>query len=284
MGIDAHALNLLRYANRKRGGLGSTITIGRMAVHLGPRAHKRWTNAAPTSAPTYGDGILREHFGATSVDSIDNSDYEGATIVADLNQPMPPDNSTGYDSVLDFGCMEHIFDVRQAMSNMTSLCRVGGTILHILPANGYCGHGFYQFSPELFFSYYTPQNGFAGTEVFLADLLDTNHWYKVTPPSNGRRVNIRSGREICVIVYTERVAQCPAGTIQQSDYVHEWSTPATAIRRDWKPARAAIREWLFGIPLLTRFAHDLDSALSPKAPKRLGRHNRDLTKIRVDAF
>lgn len=290
MGIDAHAINLLDHARKRRGDLGNTVTLGRMVVHLGPRARRRWTGAPATVGTVYGESLLAGHFGATRVDAIDNSDYEGATIVADLNHPLPPRHLGAYDSVLDFGCMEHIFDARQALRNITGLCRIGGMILHVLPANGYCGHGFYQYSPELFFSYYTPRNGFGHTEVFLADPLDPRYWYKVAPPAAGRRVNVRSGSELLVIVCTQRVAEVADFAIQQSDYVHEWESPSAAtpdpapaasVPPRWRAARAAIREWLFGVPLLARAAHELDSAFSPVAPKRLGRRNPDLVRIRM---
>ena len=285
MGIDAHALNALAWSRKRRGGLGDAVTIGRMAVHLGPRERKRWTGAADEDALVYGEPLLIGHFGASTVESIDNSDYEGATHVADMNHALPRDLHGRYDSVLDFGCLEHIFDLRQALQNITALCRVGGTILHVLPSNGYCGHGFYQFSPELFHSYYTERNGFGNTEVFVADLLDARHWYRVTAPRNGERVNLRSGREMLVIVCTDRVREVPALEIQQSDYVHEWTeeAPPPTSKSTRQVARARLREWLFSVPMLATAAHELDAMLSPAAPKRLTARNRHLERIRVDA-
>lgn len=264
MGIDAHALNLLHRVRP----LGRTVTLGRMAVHLGPKERQRWTGADRAAPVVYGDGVLRQ-FGATEIDAIDNSPYEGANIVADLNKPL----SVGqYDSVLDFGCMEHIFDVRQALANITGLCRVGGQIHHILPANGFCGHGFYQYSPELFFSYYRE------VEVHVADLLDTRHWYRVSPPTNGRRVNLQSGRELLVIVSARRT-EAADGEIQQSDYLHEWATPDSQVPKSaMTQRRARLREAMFAIA--PRLAHVIDSNLAPEAPKAL-RKSPYLTKIRV---
>lgn len=284
MGIDAHAHHLLRYA-RRNGPLGSTVTLGRMVVHMGPKARQRLTGAAPEVRTVYGEEVLAREFGATSVDSIDNSSYEGATIVADMNQPLP-ESVGSYETVIDFGCMEHIFDVRQALRNITSLSAPGGRILHVLPANGYCGHGFYQYSPELFFSYYTPRNGFEDTEVFVADLLDTRHWFKVSPPSSGRRVNLRSSSEMLVLVMTRHARAVEDFEIQQSDYVYEWAQgdeqstprPASAV------FKARLREWLFGNALTSRFAHELDSALAPAAPKRLNARHPALKRLRTSEF
>ena len=82
MGIDAHAVHLLRHATRKYGPLGRTVTLGRQSLHLGPRAMKRWTGLDAASGSVYCESMLKEHFGASVVDSIDNSPYEGATHVA----------------------------------------------------------------------------------------------------------------------------------------------------------------------------------------------------------
>ena len=70
-----------------------------------------------------------------------------------------------------------------------------GVILHVLPANNFNGHGFYQFSTELFYSLYSPKNGYEETVVFLADLADNEVWYKSLQSSNAKRVQFISNTE-----------------------------------------------------------------------------------------
>ena len=97
--------------------------------------------------------IFTEIFKAKSVSSLDNSSYENADEIIDLNLPI----NKGYkefDSVIDFGTSEHIFNVSQCLKNISSLCKINGQIIHCLPSNNSCGHGFWQFSPELFFQLY----------------------------------------------------------------------------------------------------------------------------------
>ena len=149
MGIDIHALQLLKHNQKTNGKLGRTITLGRLSVLLGPKLAKKWVG---TDQGAWCEDLLMRHFGATEVDSIDNSDYEGAKIVFDYNQPVPKELHQQYDTVIDFGCSEHIFDVAQVFKNTADICKIGGRILHILPADNFCGHGFYQFTPEFFFS------------------------------------------------------------------------------------------------------------------------------------
>ena len=278
MGVDTHGLNLLGYAHRKHGPLGRTITLGRQAVHLGPYAIRRWLGP-DSRQDDYCEDLLASRFGATSVDSIDNSQYENATIVADLNLPIPNQFSGGYDSIIDFGCLEHIFDVAQALRNVAAMCKIGGRILHLLPSNGFCGHGFYQFSPELFFSCYSAENGFDETELYFADLLDTSHWYRITPPEPGKRINVRSSHEIYVIVVTKRVAATQP-SIQQSDYVHAWRSPTPKQDIRHPGVISIVREFVLRHNVVARFVRVIDSMLTSRVPKTLRGHP-NLTRVRA---
>lgn len=269
MGIDTHSLHLLRYATQKSGGLGNTITLGRLTVLLGPHASRKWLG---TTTGAYCEPLLKERFGASKVDSTDNSTYEGATIVADLNHPVPEALVGQYDAVLDFGCTEHIFDVAQSLRNVTSMCKLGGLILHVVPANGFCGHGFWQFSPELFFSWYCASNGYVDTEVYLADLNDSGNWYRVAAPTDGRRVNVRSSDELYVLVVTRRITT-KRTDVQQSDYEFTWAQSSGKTMQPHTPGRfARVREILSKTKLTARPAYRLDSMISGNGPRPLRSH------------
>ena len=289
MGIDLHGLNFLRYAT-KGGVFGRTVTIGRQEVFLNEPTARRVLGKA-YSPEQYGEGLLIRHMGASSVDSVDASSYEQATILHDMNSPLPQQYHRQFDTAIDGGCCEHVFNVTQALWNCSMLCKPGGQIIHILPANNFCGHGFWQFSPELFFALYSTSNGYADTEVFLADLMDTRHWFKVEKPANGRRVNVHSSTEAYVLVRTTlRNADFTFSEVQQSDYVHVWNegTPGTAARRSMisKIARfipaystlaAAYRRWRYFISRtkLNRLHPDLTRVaiadICPGGRSQLGR-------------
>ncbi len=225
MGIDAHSLNWLRYAKSKYHDFGKTITIGRQELHV-PESVLRAALRLDSSYENdkYCELLLRDHFGSSVVDSMDNSGYENASIIHDMNQPLPPAVGCEYDTVLDIGCLEHIYNAPQALRNCSLLCKAGGQIIHALPANNFCGHGFWQFSPELFFSLYSSENGYADTEVFLADLADLDRWFKVKRPGNGQRINISSRTPVYVLVRTILEGTDFAHDhVQQSDYVYNWT-------------------------------------------------------------
>lgn len=225
MGIDFHAFNFLRYSASK-GAFGRTITIGRQELVINSVALSRLVQPSSTYEPSpYCDNILVDQFGATTVDSIDNCEYEGASHILDLCRPVPIYMHGSYDTVIDAGTTEHIYNAPQALRSMSELVSPGGQVIHILPANNYCGHGFWQFSPELFFSLYTEKNGYRDTEVFLADFINKWRWFRVSAPRDGQRVNVASFGELYVMVRSVRTGEnFSHDDVQQSDYIHEWQT------------------------------------------------------------
>ena len=240
MGIDLHNLGLLGYAQDRGVSFGRTIGIGRQALFIDAPDLDRYralrglaTLAEPATEPgraRYFEPLMSQWFGAATVDSVDASAYEQATLLHDMNLPWLADQAGlgSYDAVLDFGCLEHVFDFPVAWRNCTSLCRVGGHILHSLPANNLTGHGFYQFSPELFFNLYRAKNGFELVGLWFAQKADPKHWWKVANPSTvRRRVTLRNSHEVYMLVVARKVADLghmPAP--QQSDYAQqEWVEP-----------------------------------------------------------
>jgi len=237
MGIDLHNLNFLAHAQDLGVHYGRTVAIGRQALFVEPRAlqaHQRLrghTAALPgpgePGAPAYFEPLMAQWFGAQEVASVDASAYEGASLVHDMNLPWPRSAAAcgQFDAVLDFGCLEHVFDFPTAWRNCVDLCRVGGHVLHALPANNLSGHGFYQFSPELFFNLYQPARGFELQALFFALRADPAHWWRVASPlAVKRRVNLCNSHEVYMLVLARKLAEpgdLPAP--QQSDYAQaEW--------------------------------------------------------------
>jgi hypothetical protein len=263
MGIDVHGLNLLRYS-KSFGDFGKTVTIGRQGLDVSEAQLRSAIEIrSDHKKERYIETLLLRHFGADGVDSIDNSDYEHATTVHDMNAPIPSGLEQVYDTVIDGGCLEHIYNVPQALRNCSLLCKPGGQILHILPANNFCGHGFWQMSPELFFSLYSFERGYCDTDVFLADLSNTNTWFKVAPPKDGRRVNVHSSSELYVLTRTVR-RQVPfsQNNVQQSDYIFGWQNGATNAGSPQSPAIRGVKALVQG------FKRSISRALPPFAMRR----------------
>ena len=226
MGIDTHGFNFLRFA-QGFGPLGKTVTLGRQWVALNAAAQTRLLGLKDESQAYTGfcENMLKQHFGATAVDSLDVSAYEGASILQDMNQPLGADLASRFDTVIEYGTIEHVFDIAQALRNVARLCKApGGQILHAQIANNFCGHGFWQLSPELFYSLYSPENGFADTEIFLAELGNSARWYRIRRPPPGQRLNIMSEDRLYVLVRTVRAELRDTFSVFQSDYVSQWQS------------------------------------------------------------
>ncbi len=92
--------------------------------------------------------------GFGQVETMDFSDYEGAQHLADLSKPLAKKYHNRFDFVLDGGTLEHVFDIPQAFRNVFAMLRPGGTFVSINGLTGWPGHGFYQFQPDLVWSYW----------------------------------------------------------------------------------------------------------------------------------
>lgn len=213
MGIDFHVFAFLKYSRLQDGAFNDTLTLGRQSINF---------NVVGFEEGAYSDKMFVALFESTKVDAIDNSKYEGANLNFDMNLPLPSHLGEMYDTIVDAGCLEHIFDVTQALKNISSLCKRGGHIIHVLPSNNFCGHGFYQFSPELFFSLYSEENGYGETEVFIADLNCEKYWYRAIPPEPGHRIEIMSETPLYVLVKTKKISNLSDLNVQQSDYMYMW--------------------------------------------------------------
>lgn len=276
MGIDIHSRNFIAYAARRQ-TLGCVATIGKQNLMV-PQDITQFGN--------FCESWLMQRLGATLVDSYDNSDYEGATHVADLNEPLAPKRR--YNTVIDCGCSEHIFNVPQALRNISLLCENGGQVIHVLPANNFCGHGFWQFSPELFFSLYSAANGYHETEVFLADLANRHAWFEVTCPRDGRRAEIRSRTEVYALCRTVKRSEIFPGNIQQSDYMHAWGAKPDSRSHPTQTSGMA-RRIMTRIPALQRFGRFVylkarESVNAVTNSKRLSSRNRHLKRRSISTL
>ena len=237
MGIDnAAAKMLLLLRNEPGADFSKTIMLGRQHNYVGP--FLRWAiqrnlgvprKAMPLAAE-YADEFL-ETLGIVNPAILDVSNYEGATILHDLNLPIPIEHKGQYSTVIDIGASEHIFNIPQALQNLKDLCSINGHLLIISPANNWLGHGFYQFSPELFFRTFDTQSGFDIRKLFLIKLkLSGDTWYELSDPKRlGRRGTIVTRNRCYVALLATKISGENGQDLpQQSDYETAWESPNTS--------------------------------------------------------
>ena len=177
-----------------------------------------------TEAGGFAEPLLKL-LGAEHTTSIDASAYEGAAVVHDMNLPIPEDLKHAFSLVIDAGTLEHIFNFPTAIKSCMEMVAEGGHLLLMTPANNFTGHGFYQFSPELFFRIFSGGNGFEVDRVIVCETSPEASWYQVMDPARARRrVELTTSRPAYLMVQARRVRLAPIFTEipQQSDYTVLW--------------------------------------------------------------
>ena len=103
--------------------------------------------------------VFFKALGFSSVQPIEFFDDAPGNYILDLNTVETPRELTdSADALFDFGTSEHIFHLPNVLAHIGRIVKVGGVVIHHTPANNQYNHGFYQFSPTLYFDYYS-RNG-----------------------------------------------------------------------------------------------------------------------------
>ena len=115
--------------------------------------------------------------GADTVKVADFSSYENPDYCIDLNNRIDPNYEQKFDVIFDIGTLEHIFDISTALENITKMLKPGGRIIFISPSSNSIDHGFYQFSPTLFYDFFSC-NGFENFSCYLLEYNPLNYLRK----------------------------------------------------------------------------------------------------------
>lgn len=243
MGISWHEAKALVEVYRQNGPFGRTATLGRQNLYFDVRSLKRMLTDADSAARSSLEKLLAhpsrfaEDFfhllGATEVVSFDYSEFEGATVTHDMNLPLPEEHHNAFDVVYDGGTLEHIFNFPQAIKNCMLMPKESGLFITATPANNWMGHGFYQFSPELFFRILCEENSFRLERMIAFEYGEGGAWFEVKDPKTlGKRVELwdTSGRIILFVVArkTRPIENTWTMFPQQSDYAAVWTSSGSA--------------------------------------------------------
>jgi hypothetical protein len=179
MGIAVNLIPTLMDCIRFHGLSGSLLMLGRQDVEVDQdrlskifAAEGMEPRIAPQYSPTDNDRLTPETFfamlGFSSAESLDITAKEGASILFDLNSPATPaDLRSRFDVIFDGGTLEHVFHIPNALARGTEMLRDGGAFCHIGPMNNYTDHGFYQFSPTLWFDWFFANNWLVSESVMV---------------------------------------------------------------------------------------------------------------------
>lgn len=236
MGLDVETTRYLIADSEKAIRGKSVLTIARQTLQMGESelvALLKDFNISSDVIPDidwggkrrpYADPLF-SYLGASSISSMDYSDYEGADMIHDLNNPIPNEWKKRFDFVCESGSLEHIFNFPEAVKNCMEMVKVGGYFTWAGPANNFFGHGFYQFSPELMYRILSRENGYEVNRVIAVEYDSGRRWYRVYDPAEKHdRIKLISKRQIGVIVTAKRISEelIFRSNPQQSDYLAEW--------------------------------------------------------------
>lgn len=178
-----------------------------------------WRHRAAAAFAPFDDlgGYLRSR-GVNEVVTTDRFDPR-ADLHYDFNQAVPEREHDRYATLIDIGCLEHVFDSRQCLENCLRLVRRDGHLLLHTPVKGYYGHGLHTFDPE----------GLQGA-------LELNGFqivYRKYSTKSGREVASPDGfDDVLIWIVARKAASFDRFTNpQQGRWTHGY--PAVRVRRSW---------------------------------------------------
>ncbi len=183
----------------------------------------------------YADSFFR-HLGYDTVDSLDFSPFESASIVQDLGGPLSPDLQNRFDVIYDGGVCEHVFDLPTAYRNIDKMLKPGGVFTAHSPCNNWINHAFYQIGPEIVYGFWARALGY---EVIKCELQPLRPWaakHVVTmsnPLETGKRPRLKGKLPPDVPVLLNFAVRKPvtpvtaADTVSQTDYAKRWDEAAS---------------------------------------------------------
>ncbi|MBC7979058.1 MAG: hypothetical protein H7Y36_00675 [Armatimonadetes bacterium] len=225
MGLDINAARFL-LAEKSRGiNFGKTLTLGRQGIYMSGKEYANFLDIlkVPGTDLVYADDFYRG-IGAHPMLSMDASNYENAAIIHDMNDPLDTKFHSTFDTVIDGGTLEHVFNFPNAIRNCMDLIKSGGQLVLMTPWHNFSGHGFYQFSPELVYATLSEANGFCVERMLI---VAGGNWYSVKNPSDiKQRVEIHAKESILLYVTARKLSTRPvfAEWPQQSDYSTAWQS------------------------------------------------------------
>ena len=246
MGVDYVLFERLVELSTRFTPKGRTLGLGRHTFTIESQFAKLYEKALKTHGlegkrfdylqeDGYYETLMRK-LGFGEIESMDFSDYEGASILHDLSKPIPKKLEKKFDFIFDGGTLEHVFNVPVALSNVFRMLKPGGRFVSANGMNGFNGHGLYQFGPDLVWTFWRRTancqvhdcRGITKTPV---DQKEYHLTFK-DPADLGRRLRLKGRVPSSRFYLYYEVERLPDSVISeitlQSDYEVKWAGHDTA--------------------------------------------------------
>ena len=171
-----------------------------------------------------------QKLGYDSVDSLDFSEFEGASIIQDLSKALDEKLKNKFDTIYDGGTIEHIFDLPKAYRNVHLMLKPKGVFIGHSPCNNWINHSFYQISPEMVYGFWEKAMGYEVLHLSLQPLLPnfSDRVVMTTNPNEtGKRPRLQGNLPNNSPIMLNYVVRKPVDLqeergIYQTDYVEKW--------------------------------------------------------------
>lgn len=125
-----------------------------------------------TQPPTFQFDVVKVYYDLYfSPSEIQAIDFDGTPLARPLDLNYPIDLGRQFDTVINHGTAEHVFNVAQVFRTIHEHALPGGLMLHESPFTGWIDHGFYGMQPTLFFDL-AEFNGYALQGLLIFNLVD----------------------------------------------------------------------------------------------------------------
>jgi SAM-dependent methyltransferase len=149
MGVDIALMRFFDHCAGKGGVTGPMLALGSLNIQETPEAIRNYATAnGYTNLLADGSvaSLFRDRYGLERYVSCDINGL--ADEYVDLGIPLPQNLRGQFQSILNGGTLEHVFDMRQATENIHDALAVGGTVIHTTPTTWF-DHGFVNHNPVM---------------------------------------------------------------------------------------------------------------------------------------
>ena len=237
MGIDKTALELIllsqNYVKRNGDDEANILTLGRQQIHISKNdinhllCKYNFTSLVNKyNVYDYSENLFTNLFEQKwkyiFVDSMDNSDYEGASIIHNLNNPF--NSSKKYQYIYDGGTIEHIFNIPQVIENIIDMLDINGLFVSITCNNNFSGHGIYQFSPEFFLSSLNEKYGMKIEAIYLGKVhTPFEEWIDVNDYKGGRNcTKFDDSEPVYILTIARKISNIRENLITNSPHQYSY--------------------------------------------------------------
>ncbi|WP_288941886.1 methyltransferase domain-containing protein [uncultured Roseovarius sp.] len=255
MGVDYVTFDRLVDLSTRFKPEGRTLMLGRQGFKIKRRDAKRYEASLRANGVEarrfdflqedgYAETLMRK-LGFGEMETMDFSDYEGASILHDLNKRPPKELENQFDFIFDGGTVEHVFNVPVALEGLYRMLKPGGRLVSLNGLNGWYGHGMYQFNPELVWTFWKRACNCEVIDCRAIPEDPTEPYEQVVfgdPADTGRRLRLKKkiGPGRTYLYYEiEKTSKSRLPKIAlQSDYETKWQGHDTAGQTRFEDARS----------------------------------------------